>query len=318
VSFQSISGGTGKLDYENAFRTLFSICHDLRIVRVWSGTFEIECPVIGDRSTSLRFIEMTWNPNGGKPGFSQTLMEKLPLADALEVLYLDIEGEIHDHFPDSQLYLPQLHSLHLQMIHRGEGSDQILQIRASWSIPSCRFLSLNYQHYMSTLAFDAFLRTLGLKLETFELIWPEALLMPAIIGHCSSIQKLCIPSVYSAPPYTPLPPTPLLRLVQFTGYIDTRGFIESAEEIYAKGRASLQVIQLRDVSGTSLLAELDDGGRDRWTDWSERLLAGNVRLEDKYGDLLGRATDRSREVDSDDEREVFLETKARRTHSEGN
>jgi hypothetical protein len=236
-------------------------------------------------------------------------MNYLPFANALEVLYLDICGNL-SHFPNFQICLPQLHSLHLRLFQADNSHDRALRVLASWNVPSCLFLSLYYQQYTSNPGLEEFLRAFGPGLETLELQW-DPVLLPISTGHCSSIQNLCVHYPLDTAPCPPLPPTPHLRRVQLTGRVYTRSFLESVEEMYVKGRPSLRCIKFRDLSGASFFAELDDVERARWTDWGGRLLAKNIRWEDKYGELVSCVTSYV-DFDSDDEREVFLKSRAAR------
>jgi hypothetical protein len=229
---------------------------------------------------------------------------KLPLVEVREVLYVDFDrlwpSAPYHESPHYQPSLPGVRSLYIKF-REGSGNRDPLQLLASWRLPGLRFLSVNHHHQRVWSPLEEFLRAFGPKLESLELIRPPASLVDiaTIVGHCSSIQNLCIDYINPPTrpePYPPLPPTPSLRRIQFTRDEDPCDVLKWTEEIYMQDRPSLQCVQFKDVSGTEFLAQLSDLDRLRWRAWGEKLLAEDIRMEDKNGELLCRAADPAKDL----------------------
>jgi hypothetical protein len=313
-SFTALEGRPEKEEVVEALRTLFDICHDLRILRVWPGRFLMDFPEISNPLTSLRSAEITWTYTNGIPTFGQSLATKQPRADVREVLVLDLDDLWRNQrdLPGHPLSLPQVHSLQLTLsvTMQLEWSVEALQLLASWDLPNCRFLSLIASQPTWSPQLEGFLRAFGPKIGSLELVYPQALPIAAIVGYCSSIRDLYMFYMTRDTPDQRLPVTPHLRRIEFTGGVEARHALKWVEEIYIKGQPSLRCIQFRTMPGAAFLAQLDDVDQTRWREWGEKLLAEDIRVEDKHGELVCRATDRMQALSSVEmdvkERDVFL------------
>jgi hypothetical protein len=203
-----------------ALQDLFSLCHNLHVLRIWTINFPMNLPVIAERSQYLRYAEMYWIRDGESPTFAPRLLEKMPQYDALEALSLSFP-ETAVLFPDHPIFLSRLHSLILDVSYKSI-KDQIMGLIALWKLPSLVYLSLAVRGNF-TPPMEQFFCSFGHNLTSLLVARVDSTLIPNILRHCPSVQNLFIKFLPQAePPYIPFPPIPHLRRIQFRGNISER------------------------------------------------------------------------------------------------
>jgi hypothetical protein len=287
-----------KQKIDEAFITLFSLCRDLRILRVATGGFQLNYPVIGDLNSNLRSLDVQWDDDlSDSPSWCHTLMTQLPQHGILEALCLTFlgSGGLLFGFPEAPLSFPRLYFLGLEISDESE-KERILSLMAHWQLPRLVDLSFDCREdRFQGSSVAQFFCSFGSNLTSLNLdMLEDDEAVMRIVEMCPNVQNLHILFNRPQPPYTPFPHARQLQRLQFSSRdweAEERygcfAFIDAIEGIYLPNRPSLRVIQLTDMTHTELISHGLQLFIDKWNSWSHRLQENGIRFEDSRGTLIG-------------------------------